>query len=242
MPAANPLSILDTVKKSLGLDPDLAAFDLEITMFTNASFGYLRQLGVGSDTGFIISDNTTLWSQYITNLALLNMVKTYISMFVKLAFDPPATSFGIDAIKGQIDQLGWRINIVAEEADPPSDPFDSVGGSNSTTVRGGVMTTFFAPRVINLTFASVVTPDASEGNVFYLEMTADCTINSPSTGADGEHITLEVTSNGFDVTWGSGWNFGDAGTPILSADKTDVVSAYYRESVTDWRAGFTPGF
>jgi hypothetical protein len=237
---ANPNSILDTVKKALGFDPEFEAFDLDITLFTNAAFGYLRQLGVGSDTGFIISDNTTLWSQYVTSLTLLNMVKTYIFMFVKLAFDPPATSFGIDAVKGQIDQLGWRINIVAEELNPPSDPFDS--SDSSVITQGGVMTTFFAPKVVNLTFASTVTPDASEGNVFYLELTGNCTINSPSTGADGEHITLEVTSNGHSVTWGNGWNFGDAGTPILSADKTDIISAYYRESVTDWRTGFTPGF
>jgi hypothetical protein len=237
---ANPNSILDTVKKALGFDPEFEAFDLDITLFTNAAFGYLRQLGVGSDTGFIISDNTTLWSQYITSLEYLNMVKTYIIMFVKLAFDPPATSFGIDAVKGQIDQLGWRINIVAEELNPPSDPFDS--DTSSIVTQGGVMTTFFAPKVIRLTFASTVTPDASEGNVFYLELTADCTINSPGAGSDGEHITLEVTSNGFDVTWGNGWNFGNAGTPVLSADKTDIVSAYYRTDVTDWRAGFTPGF
>lgn len=237
---ANPNSILDTVKKAVGLDPELEAFDLEITMFINSAFGYLRQLGVGSDTGFIISDNTTLWSQYVTSLKILSMVKQYISMFVKLAFDPPATSFGIDAVKGMIEQLGWRINIVAEEENPPSDPFGSVGSTVIT--QGGVMTTFFAPKVIILQFASTVTPDASTGNVFYLELTADCTINSPSEGTDGQHITLEVTSNGFNVTWGSGWNFGDQGTPTLSADKTDVISAYYRTDVADWRTGFTPGF
>jgi hypothetical protein len=234
---ANPASILDSVKKAIGMDPEFTAFDLDVVLFTNAAFGVLRQLGVGSNSGFIISDNVTLWEQYVADLRLLGMVKQYIFMSVRLALDPPATSFGIDAIKNQMEMLGWRINVAAEEANPPSDPFASSSSSGGSTTS-----TIFVPTVVNLEYAVTVTPDASAGQVFYLELTGNCTINAPVNGADGEHITLELTSNGHTVTWGNGWNFGAAGTPSLSASSTDIVSSVYRGSATDWYSGFTSGF
>lgn len=237
--SSNPASILDSTKKVLGFDGDYTAFDLDITMLINSTFGSLRQLGVGPDTGFIISDNTTLWTQYVADLTYLGLVQAYIYKSVQLAFDTPGTSFGIDAIKTQIGELAWRINIAAEQADPPADPFDH---HIPDLAEDGVMKTYFAPKVVNLVFAPIVTPDASQGNMFYLTMTANCTINFPVNGGDGEHITLEITSNGFTATWGTGWNFGSAGTPTLSPDSSDVISAYYKESATSWRAGFTPGF
>lgn len=247
--AANPDSILDSVKKVVGFDPEYTAFDLDILIYINSTFGTLQQLGVGSDTGFFISDNTTLWSQYISNLSYLNMVKTYIIMAVKLAFDPPQTSFGIGAIERQLELLAWRINVAVEADRPPTDPFaveeiiEASGGEvTATFFEGGIMPQFFAPKVVRLTFDSVVTPDAKDGNVFYLTLTGDCTLNAPVNGVDGEHVTVGITSAGFSVTWGNGWNFGDAGLPGLTAGKTDIVSAVYRESQTRWLAGFTPGF
>lgn len=231
----NPDSILDSVKKTLGLDSSDTSFDLDVTMFINGAFGSLHQVGVGSDTGFIISDNSTLWSQYVADFTYLALVKLYIYMAVRLAFDPPATSFGIDAVKNQIDQLIWRINVAVEQVKPPSDPF---GNDESDP-----MALYFAPKVVQLQFESVITPDASNGNMFYLTLTGDCTINPPVNGADGQHITLEIASNGHSVTWGSGWDFGTSGAPTLSSSGlSDVISAYYKTTATAWRAGFTSGF
>lgn len=228
----NPESILDSVKKLIGLNSSDTSFDDDVTLFVNATFGSLRQLGVGSDTGFVIVNNTTVWSQYITNLALVGMIKSYIFMRVKLAFDPPATSFGIDAIKFQVQELEWRINSVAEQFDPPSDPF------------GGAVPQFiYVPQIVHLDPSDrEIVMDASQGNVFYLTLTGSTTIDAPINGTDGQHITLELTSNGNAVTWGSGWNFGDNGTPSLSSDKTDIISAAYRTEVSEWYAGFSPGF
>ena len=234
----NPDSILDSVKKTVGLDSADTTFDLDVTMFINTAFGFLNQLNVGSDTGFVIQDNTTLWSQYIANLQLLNLVKSYVFLYVKLIFDPPDSRFALPAFQKQLEELTWRINVAAEIVNPPTDPFGTVEEMDDL----GVMRTYIAPAVIQLEFASSVTIDASLGNVFYLTMTADCTINAPVNGSDGEHMTLEITSNGYNVTWGSGWDFGDAGTPTLSADKADIVSGYYKETAASWRAGFTTGF
>lgn len=234
---ANPNSILDSVKKVLGFEPEYTAFDLDIILHINGAFGSLQQLGVGSETGFVIEDNTTLWSQYISQLLYLGMVKQYIFMTVRLAFDPPGTSFAIDAFDKQIQQLAWRINVAVESLNPPSDPIEETGSGDLGSQ------TVFVVKVVDLVFADVVTPDASDGNTFYLTLTDDCTINAPVNGIDGNHITLELTSNGHTVTWGSGWNFGDPGIPDLSGGgATDIISSIYRESAASWYSGFTPGF
>lgn len=236
--SANPDSILDSIKKALGLDSEDISFDLDVTMFTNAVFGSLKQLGVGPDTGFMIVDNTTLWSQYVTNIQFLGMVKNYIFMNVKLVFDPPANPHATAAYQKIIEETGWRILAEVESVNPPSDPF-SVEPASVT----GIMKTFFAPKVVELVYDSSITIDASTGNMFFLTLTGDCVMFAPVNGVNGEHITLEITSNGHSVSWRSGWDFGDPGTPSLSSGgKSDIVSAYYKTAAASWRAGFTPGF
>lgn len=131
----NPASVLDTVKKVIGFTPDYTAFDLDLIMFINSAFGSLQQLGVGPKTGFAIIDNTLLWSDYTTEILLSGMVKSVVCMKARLAFDPPATSFAIEAIEDQIKQLEWRLNIAAEEITPPSDPFNPTDGSGDVITQ-----------------------------------------------------------------------------------------------------------
>lgn len=124
-PSPNPDSILDSVKKALGLDPGYTAFDLDIVMHVNTVFAALQQMGVGPATGFIIADNTALWSEYVTdnaNRVLLSGIQTYAYLKVRLIFDPPATSFSLDAIQKLIAELEWRLNVVGEDITPPTDP------------------------------------------------------------------------------------------------------------------------
>jgi hypothetical protein len=239
---SNPDSILDSTKKLLGFDSEYTAFDLDITMFINAAFGSLQQLGVGGDTGFQITDNTTLWSQYVTDVSFLGMVKSFIFMSARLAFDPPGTSFGIDAFKSQLAELTWRINVAVETLYPPLPPALEVL-EVLDIFDGGIMKEYFAPKVKYLDWTSTVTIDASLANVFYLSLDADTTILAPINGVDGEHVTLSLTSNGFSVTWGNGWNFGNAGLPQLtSGGRDDIISSVYKVHDTEWHAGYSPGF
>jgi hypothetical protein len=236
----NPASILDSVKKVLGFDPDYTAFDLDITMHINSAFGALWQVGVGGDEGFMISDNTTLWSQYVSSLSYLGMIQQFIYLSVRMAFDTPNTSFVIGAIEKQVEQLLWRINIAAEHINPPTDPFAPVDAGPGA----GTTTTYFKVISATLAFAATVTPNAGEANTFYLTADDDCTINAPVSGTDAEHITLFLTTgDGAGITWGEGWNFGGAGVPELSGNNhTDIISAVYRQSEADWYAGFAVGF
>lgn len=235
----NASSILSSTKKIVGFDDEFTAFDVDITTHINAAFGELQQLGVGGDTGFIITDDTTLWSQYVSDLVYLGMVQQFIYLSVKLAFDPPSTSFALEAIQKQLEKLSWRINSAAEHITPPDDPFTEGVVSEADTVSQ----LFFEVKTQTIEFASLITPNAGTANTFYMTMTGDCTINAPVNGSDGEHINFELTSNGHTVTWGAGWNWGVNGEPSLTGGGlTDMISAVWRELHNDWVAGFTPGF
>lgn len=99
---------------------------------------------------------------------------------------------------------------------------------------GGIMDTFIAPRAVILTGASPFTIDASAGNDFRLTVTANATISNPSNPTDAEGVTLELTSNGHAITWGSKFNFGDSGIPALSTSGTDLLSFRYNLAADAW--------
>lgn len=121
-------SILDTVKKAVGLAPDYTAFDLELTMHVNSTFLTLHQLGVGPTAGFSIADRTTTWSEFLGDDPLLNGIKTYISMKVKILFDAASIPPGaLTAIQENLKETEWRLNVHVDKGVPsvvpdPADP------------------------------------------------------------------------------------------------------------------------
>lgn len=104
-------SILDSIKKILGMPPDYDAFDTDLVIHINSVFGILAQLGVGPAGGFSISDNTTLWKAYLGDSKDLKMVKSYMALKVRLVFDPPTIGAVMDAMKEQIREYEWRLNV-----------------------------------------------------------------------------------------------------------------------------------
>lgn len=107
-------SILDNVKKILGLDPSYTIFDVDVMLHVNSVFFTLNQLGIGPDAGYMISDNTATWDSFIGSDLRLNAVKTYVYLRVRLLFDPPTTSFVIDAMAKQLQELEWRLSVKRE--------------------------------------------------------------------------------------------------------------------------------
>lgn len=106
-------SILDSVKKVIGMDPSYEAFDEDIIMHINSQFSKLYNLGVGPKTAaFEIEDNKAKWSDFLQGKTNINMAKTYVYMAVRLIFDPPPTSFGIAAVQKEIEEMGWRLNVL----------------------------------------------------------------------------------------------------------------------------------
>jgi hypothetical protein len=109
-------SILDSTKKILGLEADYTAFDLDILTHINSVFSDLQQLGIGPVEGFAIEDASAEWDDFLEGNVLMNSVKTYMYLRVRLLFDPPTASFHISSLKEQQTALEWRLNVQREGA------------------------------------------------------------------------------------------------------------------------------
>lgn len=107
-------SILTTTKKLLGVPADYDVFDLDIITHINSAFSTLQQLGVGPTNGFMITDATAEWETYLADDNRINMVRTYVFQKVKLAFDPPVSGFALTALKEEIQQAEWRLNVAVD--------------------------------------------------------------------------------------------------------------------------------
>lgn len=109
-------SILTSIKKLLGIEKEYEHFDPDIIMHINTVFMDLNQLGVGPSDGFMIEDETSVWTDFVSTeaLAKIEAVKSYMYLRVKLLFDPPASSAVIESMNRQIEKLEWRINWAAE--------------------------------------------------------------------------------------------------------------------------------
>lgn len=108
-------SILNDIKKLLGIMESYEHFDVDIIIHINTAFSTLTQLGVGPSDGFSITNKTETWADFIGDDYLkFQSVKTYIYLKVRMIFDPPSNSSATEAIKSTISELEWRLNINAE--------------------------------------------------------------------------------------------------------------------------------
>ena len=108
-------SILNTVKKMLGLSSDYDAFDTDILANINSAFMTLMQIGVGAHKAFIVTGPDETWADFLgDNVTDLEAVKQYVYLKVRLVFDPPASSSVADALKRACDEAEWRLNIQSD--------------------------------------------------------------------------------------------------------------------------------
>ncbi len=107
-------SILKSVKKNLGLEPDYDVFNGEIVMHINTAFSTLNQLGLGPSGGYAIEDDTSEWGEFGATITELSSIKTYIYLRVRLLFDPPSTSYALKSFEDQLKELEWRLNVLRE--------------------------------------------------------------------------------------------------------------------------------
>ena len=104
-------SILDSIKKLLGIPSEVTEFDTDILIHINSIFSILTQLGVGPSNGFSIEDSSAEWSDFIGDDARLSDVKSFVYLKTRLLFDPPASSAAMDAMNRMASELEWRINV-----------------------------------------------------------------------------------------------------------------------------------
>lgn len=107
--------ILSSIKKLLGLNDSVTVFDTDIIIHINTVFANLAQMGVGpqdsegKNIGFKISTGEEVWGNFTNNDILIENVKTYVYIKVKMVFDPPTSSALIDAYNSQAKELEWRL-------------------------------------------------------------------------------------------------------------------------------------
>lgn len=103
-------SILTSVKKMLGIEKEYTHFDQDIIMHINTVLSILTQIGVGPSTGFSIQDENAIWSDFVPANPLLEPIKTYTYLKVKLIFDPPLSSAVTESYNRTISELESRIS------------------------------------------------------------------------------------------------------------------------------------
>lgn len=107
-------SILQSIKKVLGAESMLDDFDTDLKMHINTTLMILRQLGIGPSTGFSIHGSEETWSDFLgDDEPMLEMVKSYVAMKVRMIFDPPVGG-ALDALKTTISELEWRLNVAVD--------------------------------------------------------------------------------------------------------------------------------
>jgi len=99
-------SILTSIKAQLGIQEEYTAFDQQIVMHINSVLMVLKQLGVGPVAGFVISDKTAIWRDFLPSDKNLEATKSYIGMKVKMLL--------ADSMNRMINELEWRLNSEAE--------------------------------------------------------------------------------------------------------------------------------
>lgn len=107
-------SILDDIKNLLGIK-EITAFDNDLIIHINSVFMILRQLGLGPVTGFRINGYDETWSDFVgEDLSLLEAVRSYVFLKVKMIFDPPSSGSVMNASKELISELEWRLNVAVD--------------------------------------------------------------------------------------------------------------------------------
>lgn len=107
-------SILTSVKKMLGIEPEYNHFDPDIIMHINSVFVVLNQLGVGPENLYSITGPEENWSDFFGDTQVIDLVKSYMYLKVRLIFDPPTTGVLHEAMERQVKEFEWRLNVQAE--------------------------------------------------------------------------------------------------------------------------------
>ena len=103
-------SILDSIKQMLGSESEDTSFDRELIIYINGALMVVNQLGVGPN-GYRITGKENTWSEFMEARTDIELVKTDVYLRTRLVFDPPQNSFLVAAIKEQITEYDWRIEL-----------------------------------------------------------------------------------------------------------------------------------
>lgn len=108
-------SIFQSVKKVVGLLEDDTSFDQDVLLHINSVVSTLRQLGLSIPRDFYVRDDVQTWRDLLGEFRDLDLVKSYMTMKVRLMFDPPSSSFGLKSMEEMTKEYEWRINVLTDQ-------------------------------------------------------------------------------------------------------------------------------
>lgn len=111
-------SILQDIKQMVGQEWDDDTYDLDIKIHINTVFSVLHQIGASPLEGITISDETATWPMFLGNRTGIEMVKSYMYMYVRLMFDPPQFGPALTSMQANIDRFEFRLSITEIKFNP----------------------------------------------------------------------------------------------------------------------------
>ena len=110
-------SVLEDIKKMLGIQREYTAFDTDIIININAVVGTMNQFGIGVD-GFYLTGYEQTWDDLLGEQRLgFQIAKDYVYLKVRLVFDPPASGVVLESYKDLCYDLECRLKLVYETSD-----------------------------------------------------------------------------------------------------------------------------
>lgn len=104
-------SVLNTIKTMIGIQADYTQFDTTIIGHINTVLMTLRQIGIGPEIPVLVTSDLDTWNKVLGDTTNIEAVKTYMALKVQLLFDPPSSSYVLEAKNRQAAELEWRLNI-----------------------------------------------------------------------------------------------------------------------------------
>ncbi len=129
-------SILNSIKKSLGITPEYTQFDPEIIMHINSVFMFLQQIGVGPSNTYSIESDSETWTDFFStaNVKDVSAAKSLMFLKVKMLFDPPTIGSVNESYNKLIDELTWRCSIEGDQVNDGNNNVASGNGSNESGI------------------------------------------------------------------------------------------------------------
>lgn len=115
-------SILQSIKDAASVSSEDTTFDQELILHINSVFMAMRQMGIGPNVPFFITDASTTWSEFTTDMGILPTIKAYVALRVRAIFDPPTSSSLSSAIDNKIAEFEWRLGIECDTYKVEEDP------------------------------------------------------------------------------------------------------------------------
>ena len=111
-------SIVNSVKRSLDIAPDDPSFDTVLLMHINSVFSDLYQIGLGAygSDEFVVTGPNDVWASAFKDQKNINMIKSYVTLRLRLLFDPPQAGFTTNNFQAQIDKMEWRIRMATSHS------------------------------------------------------------------------------------------------------------------------------